>query len=453
VKTIRWMALFITIVLVFSAQGLVAADSVFLAISSPGKTERVSVASDGSQGNGESFTSSISADGRFVTFVSSASNLVSGDINGHADIFVYDRQTQTIERIAPASIEPFSPSISAGGRFVAFASDASDLVNGDTNGDADIFVYDRQNGTTERVSLASDGTQGYSKSFGSSISANGRFVVFESIASNLVSGDTNAVRDIFVHDRQTGQTERVSVASDGTQGNDLSSVCSLSMDGRWVAFTSSASNLVSGDTNGTQDVFVRDRQTGQTERASVTSNGIQGVGYSFSPSISADGRFVAFHSWGANLVSGDTNETSDVFVHDRQTGGTERVSLASDGTQGNNSSLYPFISANGRFVAFVSNASNLVSGDTNGVSDMFVYDRQTKMTQRVSVDSDGLQGNNTSGVQTPSLVVQSLSSDGHFVAFESFASNLVSGDTNGHTDIFVHVLWEAKMQYVPVIMR
>src|SRR5947209_1614213 len=237
--------------------------------------------------------------------------------------------------------------LSADGRFVAFDSAATDLVAGDTNGVSDVFVHDRQTGTTERVSVASDGAQGNGSSglvtfaFPPALSADGRFVAFVSFATNLVASDTNGATDVFVHDRQTGTTERVSVASDGTEGNAASAGATLSADGRFVAFHSAATNLVAGDTNGTNDVFVHDRQTGTTERVSVN-------GFSAGPALSADGRFVAFHSTATNLVAGDTNGATDVFVHDRQTGTTERVSVASDGTQGNDASSYPALSADGR---------------------------------------------------------------------------------------------------------
>lgn len=215
--------------------------------------------------------------------------------------------------------------------------------------------------TTTRVSIATNGIQGNDYSYSSSISADGRYVAFMSSASNLVSGDINGTDDIFVHDRQTGQTSRVSVTTDGTQGNDSSDRPAISGDGRYVVFESSASNLVSGDTNGYLDVFVHDRQIGQTSRVSVASDGTQGNDFSKGSSISADGRYVAFMSSTSNLVSGDTNNSWDTFVHDRQTGQTSRVSIATDGTQGNYHSFGTSISNDGRYVTFVSIASNLVT--------------------------------------------------------------------------------------------
>jgi len=400
-------------------------------------TERVSVASDGTEGNGISEKPSISADGLFVAFYSVVSNLVAGDTNGYDDIFVHERQTEQTTRVSVASDgtqgnhNSAHPAISADGRFVAFDSGASNLVPDDTNGERDIFVHDRQTGETTRVSIASDGTEGTDSSWRPSASADGRFVAFYSYASNLVAGDTNGYADIFVHDRQTGETTRVSVASGGDEGNGSSENRSISADGLFVAFDSYSSNLVAGDTNGERDVFVHDRQTGQTTRVSVASDGAQGNSYSYCPSISADGLFVAFQSDASNLVPGDTNTAADIFVHDRDTGDTTRVSVAAGGDEGNNSSGYPSISGDGRFMAFYSSASNLVAGDTNGERDVFVHDRQTGQTTRVSVASGGDGGNGMSG--NPSV-----SADGAFVAFESMANNLVPGDTNAGQDIFVH---------------
>ncbi|MCS6908422.1 MAG: hypothetical protein RML93_11150, partial [Anaerolineales bacterium] len=285
-----------------------------------------------------------------------------------------------------------NPSLSADGRYVAFESSAPDLVLGDTNGKWDIFVRDRQTGTTKLVSTGF-GLLGPANgnSFNSAISADGRYVAFESIASNLVPGDTNNKRDIFVRDLQTNTTGRVSVSTGGSQANDHSYNPAISADGRYVAFWSDASNLVPNDTNGVSDIFVHDRQTGETRRVSVSSTGVQANMVSYFPSISADGRYVAYNSIASNLVSGDSNGEFDVFVHDLTNSQTQRISVSSDGTQGNGSSLQPKISGNGRFVAFQSYATNLVNNDTNGRLDVFVRDLQTGTTERVSVDSFGGQ--------------------------------------------------------------
>lgn len=269
-----------------------------------------------------------------------------------------------------------------------------------------------------------------------SISADGRYIAFDSTAYTLVSGDTNFTSDVFVHDRQTGQTTRVSIASDSSQGNGGSGKPSISNDGRYVAFTSLSSNLVPNDTNGYADIFVHDRQTGQTTRVSVASDGSQtNTSFTEWPSISGDGILIAFESLASNLVPNDSGNL-DIFVHNRLNGQTIRVSVASDGTPGNNKSELPFISADGRYIAFYSDASNLVSGDTNNRGDMFVYDRLNHQATRVSVASDGSQAIGDSSAGGSSLPV-SISANGRYIAFISLASNLVLGDTNGKRDIFV----------------
>jgi len=414
----------------------------------PPATTRVSVGSAGNQGNAGSGWPSISGGGRYVAFVSYASNLVDGDTNGCMDVFVHDRQTRATSRVSVDSAgreansesgEP--PAISADGRHVAFSSQASNLVDGDGNGTWDVFVHDRQTGVTERVSVDGASREANNASWGPAISADGRYVAFWSYASNLVDGDMNGTWDVFVHDRQTGATQRVSVDSTGNEGNAWSREPAISGDGRHVAFASPATNLVDGDSNGYPDVFVHDRQTGVTERVSVDSAGTEGNGDSGASGshmwsslvISADGRYVAFTSAASNLVDQDTNGFRDVFLHDRQTGATQRVSVGTGGSQGNNDSDNPVIAGDGRYVAFDSVAPNLVDADTNATDDVFVRDRWTATTTRVSVDSEGMEGNSNS--QFPSSTV-----DGRHVTFVSQASNLVAGDTNQTGDIFVHDL-------------
>jgi Tol biopolymer transport system component/acetyltransferase-like isoleucine patch superfamily enzyme len=400
-------------------------------------TERVSVRTDGTPGNYDSFHPAISADGRYVAFFSYASNLVDGDDNTWADVFVHDRDTGVTERVSlhtdgtQGNSASGEPAISLDGRYVAFSSGASNLVGGDDNKLIDVFVHNRSTGVTERVSVHTDGTPGNHNSFRPEISADGRYVAFFSFAGNLVDGDDNTWEDVFVHDRHTGVTERISRHTDGTPGNDASVFPAISADGRYVAFSSGASNLVDGDDNTWADVFVHDRDTGVTERVSLHTDGTPGNGNSSSSAISADGRYVAFYSHASNLVDGDDNTWGDVFVHDRDTGVTERVSLHTDGTQGNDTSFDGAISADGRYVAFYSWASSLVDGDSNETMDVFVHDRDTGVTERVSVHTDGTQGNDYSHHPVISAV-------GRYVAFLSDADNLVDGDDNTWKDVFVH---------------
>lgn len=390
---------------------------------------RVSVRNISTQATGASRAApaAVSPDGRFVVFES--------DTNGKTDVFLRDRQTNLTHQVSVATgggqVNDHSrgPSVSSDGRFVAFSSIATNLVLNDTNGVSDVFVHDRLNsGETKRVSIRTGFFQAGGESFDARISADGRFVAFRSTAPDLVAGDTNGLGDIFVHDRQTDSTERVSVATGGGQATAESFGPSISADGRYVAFSSLANNLVAGDT-GASDIFVRDRLTGTTTRVSVSSAGVQANEASVLPSISSDGRYVAFESLASNLVAGDTNMRRDVFVRDRQTGTTQRVSVGA--LQGNNQSSNATISLDGRYVAFLSSATNLIASDTNGVADVFVRDRVAGATWRASVTAAGVAADGASALP-------SISADGKTIAFTSTATNLVgAADTNGVSDVFV----------------
>jgi Tol biopolymer transport system component len=393
-----------------------------------------SVDSKGNEGNDFSNHPSINLDGRYVAFVSFSSNLVANDTNGAQDIFVRDRLSGETTRVSVDSKGNEGndisnhPSINLDGRYVAFNSYASNLVANDTNGARDIFVHDRLSGETTRVSVDSNGNEGNSNSYQASISADGRYVAFNSGASNLVANDNNSYRsDIFVHDRQSGETTRVSVDSNGNEGNGSTWDTSISADGQYVAFMSRATNLVANDNNGCNnnigcyDIFVHDRQSGETTRVSVDSNGNEANNESLKPSISADGRYVAFYTLATNLVANDNNGHYDIFVHDQQSGETTRVSVDSNGNEANNESLKPSISADGRYVAFMSRSTNLVANDNYEYYDIFVHDQQSGETTRVSVDSNGNEANG--GIKDPSI-----SADGRYVAFWSQATNLVTLD-------------------------
>lgn len=265
------------------------------------------------------------------------------------------------------------------------------------------------------------------------ISYDGRYVAFYSVATNLVPDDSNDVGDIFIHDRQTETTSRISVSSEGKEGNRESIWPSLSGDARFVAFTSSATNLVEDDTNDLPDVFVHDRMTGATTRISVSTSGQQsdGISYNYFPAISEDGRHVVFASMATNLVDRDTNGTWDIFVHDRITKSTTLVSRSSADRQGDAPSLHGVISGDGRYVAFNSYAGNLVRGDDNKVSDIFVHDLETHTTTAISVDPSGRLGNQNSDRAT-------ISYDGSCIGYSSFASNLGVEDNDDEENVFIH---------------
>jgi Tol biopolymer transport system component len=407
---------------------------------SPVLLERVSVTLDpAEQPNDWSHAPMLSGDGRFLVFLSDASNLVAGDTSEWMDVFVYDINANQVELVSvgldgePANEEPSRPSISYDGRYVAYNSLASNLVISDTNATQDVFLYDRELDITERISVGSDGAQIEQDAFTKrpSISADGRYVIFYSnahaLAPDCAAADTF---NVYLRDRQAGTTTLLTCGYDGYPANGHSEYPTLSEDGKWAAFHSDASNLVEGDTNNLTDVFLYDIQNQQTFRVSVASDGSQATSYSDLAAISADGRFVGFYSYASNLVEGDTNNTADVFVHDHQKGITELISRTWYGGPANNESDVPSISADGRYVSYYSYATNLVLGDTNGFTDVFRYDRLLHTTVRVSLGEWLQQGAHDSLCST-------ISADGQLVAFYSFADNLVEGDSNGFPDVFV----------------
>ena len=400
-------------------------------------TSRVNLDSAGNSAlGGGSYRSEVSADGRFVVFASDATNLVPGDTNGATDIFVRDTASGSTARVSVSSAGAqadgvsAAPSLSADGRFVVFASDATNLVAGDTNAQRDIFVRDLLTGQTTRVSVGSNAVQSDDRSTVGSISGDGRYVAFESRAS-LAVGDTNGINDIYLRDRQTNQTTLVSAALSGPSSAGGSYDPDITPDGRFVAYWSWDSTVVA-DANPETDVYVRDMLTGLTTIASVDSSGAQVyTAACFGASISDDGRYVAFASDGSTFVAGDTPNTWDYFVHDRVSGATVHVSVDSQGVAANDflSNAPPAISGDGRFVAFASTASNLVPGDANGAADVFLHDRLFGLTSLLSANSAGLAGNGLS--HRPSL-----SRDGHVAVFTSMATDLIAGDVNGLEDVF-----------------
>jgi Tol biopolymer transport system component len=365
-------------------------------------TTRVSVALDGGSPDGDSWEPELSLDGNLVAFVSRATNLVADDTNEAYDVFLYDLVARTTARVSvqsdgtQANGPSDRPFVSASVRFVAFRSWATDLVAGDSNGYRDAFVRDLQLGTTERVSVSTTGRQGDAEVDTVLISGDGRFVVFSSRATTLDPRAPRGLMSIYLHDRRTGSTRVLALGNRGRPDGD-SHASWISSTGRFVGFRSFATNLVVGDANGVSDAFVRDRKLGRTIRVSVSSSGAGGNKSSFRPQLSAAGHFAVFRSRASNLVPGDTNRAIDIFVRDVYRGRTSRVHVSSSGVQANARALLrPRITADGRLVAFGSLASNLVRGDTNRSADVFVHDRSTGRTRRVSIGLDGRQANGDS---------------------------------------------------------
>lgn len=424
-------------------------------------TTRASVDSFEVEANGESpyAGAKLSGNGQFVAFRSVATNLVANDNNGFSDIFVRDLVNGTTTRVSVATggVEAVdgnsnNPSISADGRYVSFSSSATNLVPGDNNGANDVFVHDRQTGITTLISTDGTGAPGNGASDSSAISGDGNIVAFRSLATNLVGGGGTSGSQVFVRNRAAGTTTLVSVAPNGvTQGNGESGLMqvTISANGNVVGFSSVASNLVGTDTNGVvRDVFVRNLTSGTTTLVSKSTTGLQGMSTSYSSALSADGRYVAFASRN-NFVNGDNNNLEDVFLRDTLNNTTIRVSVSSSGAQGTGASGKSegwgiSISANGMRVAFQSLASNLVTksangfSDTNGLEDVFLRDISAGKTYMVSkgfvAGKPGPANGSSGGLSTCGV---SISADGTSVMFASYASNLIVDDLNLVMDVFV----------------
>lgn len=404
-----------------------------------GEVQRVSNNALGAEANDTSDSPVWSPDGTRIAFRSTATNLVPGDTNGYADIFVKTLSSGAIERIsldalgAEANNTSESPVWSPDGTQIAFSSWATNLVADDTNGYADVFVKTLTSGAVERISVDVAGRQANGNSKSPAWSPDGSLIAFTSDASNLVPVDTFYWTDIFLKSLSTGAVQLVSTDSSGFQalGNAISPV--WSPDGTRIAFWSWAANLVLGDTNGMSDVFVKDLTSGEMERVSVNSAGTQGDGNSGSPKWSPNGTQIAFRSSATNLVRGDTNGWNDVFVKTLTSGAVQRVSVTSAGTQGDGVSSDPAWSPDGTMIAFSSSSSNLVRDDTFFWNDVFVKTLSSGAVQRVSTDIAGGQANGNSELSV-------WSPDGTKIAFESYATNLVAGDSNASRDVLVKKL-------------
>jgi hypothetical protein len=403
---------------------------------SAGATVRVSVSSDGGQANGSSGASKVSANCRTVTFASAASNLVAGDTSRRVDVFAHNVATDKTTLVSRAlggkraNGDSRPNGISATGRFIAYDSSASNLVKNDDNDQYDVFVRDATERRSERISVPAEGGWGDGASFRPAISADGRYVAFDSYATNMVPDDESSGFDVFVRDRQEKTTGRISIGMGGEEPDGESTGAAISADGRFVVFESGADNLVDNDGNGFVDVFLYDRENASTSLVSVGSDGSPANEFSGIADISANGRYIAFTSKATNLVDDDTNGTiSDVFVRDRIAETTQLVSVNSDGEQGSDfGSLQGTVSADGAVVTFDSFSEGMVGNDTNLEPDVFVHFMDSGVTKRASVSSGGKQGNLGS-------VASAIADRGGCVSFTTGATNLVRHDTNDASDI------------------
>lgn len=404
--------------------------------------EIVSLDDAGALGNGGSGDARVSADGEIIAFRSAATNLDSdiSDLNGADDIYIRDRETgeTLVESITSSGLLADSgselPVLSGDGNRLAFTSSATNLVTSDLNGEDDLFLRNDIILETTRLSFVDGGGGEANDTSGpSDLNFDGSVVAFESIATNLLS-PTLISGNVFVRNVGSVGLTLVSKASDGTRGDSSSSGASISSAGTEVAFSSFAANLVANDMNMFQDVFVHDLDDQMTTRVSVANDGTESDGSNGFAVISGNGRFVAFSSGATNLVAGDLNGVFDVFVHDRDSGVTTRASVSSDQTEGDGPSgvdtTHPLgISANGRFVVFVSSAANLVPNDTNLLPDIFVRDRVNKVTFRVSEALNGTEADASCG--NPDI-----SDDGLTIVFESAASTILPITPQGISHIF-----------------
>lgn len=344
--------------------------------------------------------------------------------------------------LAPNGDEPDADctrvAISGNGRYVAFASAATNLVADDGNGILDVFLCDTKSLGIERISVDQGGGDANGSSSFPAVSASGRYVAWDSAAADLVPFDGNGDDDVFVRDRKTGETFRVSVSSAGTEGNEESENAAISANGRVIAFDSDADNLVADDLNEATDIFVHDRKTGETTRVSVSTEGAEADGFSFNPAISANGRYVAFRSSAINLVEADGNGSDDVFLHDLKTGATVCASVDDAGVPQGLCAGRVALNANGRYLLFNSTSPDLVADDTNGddVMDSFVFDRVTGVVERVTLGPDDVQAEDPvgGGIFTHTTA---LSANGRYAIFPSAAVNLVEGGTAGPQQIYV----------------
>ena len=349
-------------------------------------TSLVSRNTTGQPSNNGSDKGTIAPNAQFVTYKSNSSDIIPNGNFTSRKVFRYDTNSEQNIRVTtdingnPEGVAVFSrPSISDDGRFVVYHAADGDLVTGDNNGHEDVFLTDTVTGSTTRISIGHDGSQGDGRSFLASISADGNFITYVSGATNILPNGTSAW-DVYVYDRNLGTTSLITIGYDGTNANSSSahfsgsnqSAPAISADGRFIAFSSYASNLVPNDTNGLIDVFLYDQQTGSTSLASISNSGAQPNNESFWADVSDDGRYVVFNSSANNLYPGDTIARFEVFVRDMQEEDLQPLLLnSSTFTQGLNTVSRPAISGDGRYVVFRSGAFGVMPNDTNNTEDIY----------------------------------------------------------------------------------
>ena len=403
------------------------------------RNQRVSVASDGTEGNNTSLNGIISDDGNFVAFSSQASNLVENDTNGKNDVFVHNRQTGITELVSVSSegVQGNNSSgasdISEDGRYIVFTSSSTNLVQINTGGYENVYLHDRNTAETKLISSPGEGISANGGSSDGSISPDGRFITFTSFADNLVENDTNSKSDIFLYDCQTEQIELISKNNSNELGNAHSSPSEISVDGNFVVFASYANNLVPDDTNDNKDIFLLDRNENILSRISVSDEGVQGNSYSNAPKISNNGQFIIYMSTSNNLVPNDNNDTrNDVFIYDRLTKSTKKISFADEGAGLGlyGGALGHAISGDGRYISFSNDSQNSVANISGSQHMLFLYDRELDEMECLSFNPGGIP-------ITEDAFSTSISGDGTYISFNSWSNMFVQNDTNSTYDVFV----------------
>jgi len=400
-------------------------------------TSLVSIAENGTQSDADVMPGDVSNDGRFVVFTTTSKKLVPGTTTSKQHVYLVDRATGAVELIsvgndgAEANQDALRPRISGDGRWVVFETLASNLDQDDTNGRLDCYLYDRDEEWLERVSLGANDGEGNGDSFRPVVSDDGDWILFSSFANNLITGDDNGTADVFIRDRQTGTTRLVSSALDGTVASDYSEAADLSADGRYALFQSAAKDMVAGSIAGWNKIMLRDLQLGVTEQASLQSDGLFPAGECRFARMSADARWITFASSVHTIVPGDSNQREDVFLRDRQLATTERVNIGPNGEQDDVGGSYARPSDDGRFILFESSATVFAPSDTNDNGDVFLRDRRRATTRHVSLSTDGKSSKLGCGEI-------SISGDGHVLLFRAGGDELDPADHNGRLDAYVH---------------
>ncbi len=408
------------------------------AISPP---ELISDNPDGTPGNGDSYEGQVTPNGRYVVFDTRASNLGVNFTASDFQIVLRDRKEGTNFLVSHGAAgeagngDSWDPCISANGRWIVFYSSADNLVTGDLDGTDDLFLYDRVTDQTTMLPLTSAGdpVNGRSQIYGASLTPNGRSLVFFSQATDLLPAADNGSDQVFMMDLKKGTVTLLSADGAGVQGNGASRYPSISPNGKWVAFESIASNLVAGDANGSRDAFVRDMRHGTIARASVSSGGVEGNNHSDEPVVSNNGRYVAFWSYATNFVAADGNGSTDEFLRDMKAGTTIRISEPAGGGDATGGDCYECcMTPSGKTIVYYSYATNLNPDHASPAGGVYLYDVKNGTTTQLDLAPNGDAPDGVGYVWQ-----WSLTASGKWLLMSSQATQFTTGDTAGKYQVYL----------------